>query len=316
MKLKYLVLVIGSVTLSACTSSTKSTINKPIVEKVQVSKTIVESQGKSLKRIVAIGRFSDETKRGNSFLIDKTNNRIGKQASDILSARLTDSGKFLMLERSDLDNLMEEKHYIKAPQEYIGADYMIMGSVSEYGRSTTSDVGIFSRNKIQKAYVTVNVRLVDTKTSQVVYSEEATGEAVSEANHVFGVGERAGYNSSLDDKALSAAISKLVSNIIENLLDSPWQAYLLSYDEGKFFLSGGKEQGIKEGDVFQVLEKGKQVKNPQTGLFIELPAKQVGTIQVVGFAGTGKTTLSIAELKSGQFDFADLTRYVVRELKD
>ncbi len=316
MKLKYLVLVIGSVTLSACTSSTKSTINKPIVEKMQVSKTIAESQGKSLKRIVAIGRFSDETKRGNSFLIDKTNNRIGKQASDILSARLTDSGKFLMLERTDLDNLMEEKHRIKAPHEYAGADYMIMGSVSEYGRSTTSNVGIFSRNKIQKAYVTVNVRLVDTKTSQVIYSEEATGEAVSEANHVFGVGERAGYNSSLDDKALSAAISKLVSNIIENLLDSPWQAYLLSYDEGKFFLSGGKEQGVKEGDVFQVLEKGKQVKNPQTGLFIELPAKQVATIQVVGFAGTGKTTLSIAELKSGKFDFTDLTRYVVRDLKD
>ncbi len=316
MKLNYVVLVMGCVALSACTSSTQSNINKPIVEKVQVSKTIAEPQGKSLKRIVAIGRFSDETKRGNSFLIDKTNNRIGKQASDILSARLTDSGKFLMLERSDLDNLMEEKHRMKDQQEYVGADYMIMGSVSEYGRSTTSDVGIFSRNKIQKAYVTVNVRLVDTKTSQVVYSEEATGEAVSEANHVFGVGERAGYNSSLDDKALSAAISKLVSNIIENLLDAPWQAYLLSYDEGKFFLSGGKEQGIKKGDIFQVLEKGKKVKNPQTGLFIELPAKQVATIQVVGFTGTGKTTLSIAELKNGAFDFTDLTRYVVRELKD
>jgi len=280
----------------------------------QTSQILAQAPEKSLKRIVAISRFSDETKRGNSFLVDKNNNRIGKQASDILSARLTESGKFLMLERSDLAALDNENKLNGDTQSTVAADFMIIGSVSEYGRSTTSEVGVFSRNKIQKANVTVNIRLVNTKTSQVVYSEEATGEALSEANHVLGVGERAGYNTSLDDKALSAAISKLVSNIMENLLDSPWQAYFLSNEDNQLFMSGGEEQGINRNDKFQVLQKGKKIKNPQTGSFIELPGKKVATIQVLDFIGKGLNSLSITELVSGSIDDSKLNDYLIREL--
>ncbi len=275
---------------------------------------IAQPLEKSLKRVVAISRFSDETKRGNSFFVDKDNNRIGKQASDILSARLTESGKFLMLERSDLVKLEQENKLNGDKKTTIAADYMIIGSVSEYGRSTTSEVGLFARNKIQKANVTVNIRLVNTKTSQVMYSEEASGEALSEANNVLGVGTRAGYNTSLDDKALSAAISKLVSNIMENLLDSPWQAYFLSKVDEQLFMSGGKEQGIDQNDTFQVLQKGKKIKNPQTGQYIELPGKKVATIKVLDFIGTGNNSLSITEIISGNIDTNKLTDYVIREL--
>lgn len=314
MNIKQIFLVLSCIALSACTSSTRSTINTPVNQLPQTSQILAQAPEKSLKRIVAISRFSDETKRGNSFLVDKNNNRIGKQASDILSARLTESGKFLMLERSDLAALDNENKLNGDTQSTVAADFMIIGSVSEYGRSTTSEVGVFSRNKIQKANVTVNIRLVNTKTSQVVYSEEATGEALSEANHVLGVGERAGYNTSLDDKALSAAISKLVSNIMENLLDSPWQAYFLSNEDNQLFMSGGEEQGINRNDKFQVLQKGKKIKNPQTGSFIELPGKKVATIQVLDFIGKGLNSLSITELVSGSIDDSKLNDYLIREL--
>ncbi|MBA6232476.1 MULTISPECIES: CsgG/HfaB family protein [unclassified Colwellia] len=314
MNYRNIILAFSCVAISACTSSTRSTINKPLNPPSQISKVIAQAPEKSLKRVVAISRFSDETKRGNSFFVDKNNNRIGKQASDILSARLTESGKFLMLERSDLAALDNENNLNGDESNTVAADYMIIGSVSEYGRSTTSEVGVFSRNKIQKANVTVNIRLVNTKTSQVLYSEEATGEALSEANHVLGVGERAGYNTSLDDKALSAAISKLVSNVMENLLDSPWQAYFLSNVDNQLFMSGGEEQGIKLSDMFQVLQKGKKVKNPQTGHFIELPGKKVAKIKVLNFIGKGLNSLSITEIVSGSIDESKLTDYVIREL--
>ena len=49
-----------------------------------------------LKRKIAIARFTNETQSGTSFLLDDSGDRVGKQASDILSARLTDTGKFLM----------------------------------------------------------------------------------------------------------------------------------------------------------------------------------------------------------------------------
>ncbi|QDP02627.1 CsgG/HfaB family protein [Thalassotalea sp. PS06] len=314
MNAKISLVISAALALTACTSATQEVVNQPIETTPQVSKTIAEPMEMSLKRVVAISRFSDETKRGNSFLVDQNNDRIGKQAADILSARLTDSGKFIMLERSDIAAVARENEIENTVANVAAADFLIIGSVSEYGRSNVSDVGIFSRNKKQKAFVTVNVRLVNTKTSQVVFSEEATGEATAEANKVFGVGNTASYDSSLDDKALSAAVSKLVSDIMENLLDSPWQAYLLSKENDGFYMSGGENQGIKKQDKFAVISKGKLIKNPQTGMMVEMPGKEVAQIEVIEFIGEGNNSLSFAKVVSGDIDEARLDDYVVREL--
>ena len=56
-----------------------------------------EGQEKSLKRKVAIGRFSNETQYAKSIFYDKDNDPMGKQASDLLSARLAASDKFLLI---------------------------------------------------------------------------------------------------------------------------------------------------------------------------------------------------------------------------
>jgi len=309
---KLLFFIFAALLMSGCTSSTNEMLNAPINTANPQMFEVDTAQFKGLKRLVAIGRFSDETKRGNSFLVDNNNNRLGKQATDILSSRLTSSGKFIMLERPDVQLLSSESKDFETSK--IGADYLIVGSVSEFGRRTESDVAIFSRNKIQIANATVNVRLIDVKTSRIVYSEEASGEARAEANQVFGVGQTAAYDTSLDDKAVSVAISKLVSNIMNNLLDSPWQAYLIQSDDS-LFMTGGESQGIKLGHNFTVIELGKKVKNPQTGILISLPGKEVATLEVTGFVGEGDNELSLVTIKSGKLDKTKITQYVVREMK-
>lgn len=305
--------LIGSLALGGC-----STVTKPVSNKVatgpQVSPTIQQEQAKGLKRKVAIARFSNETKHGNSFLLNEQNDRIGKQAMDILSARLTETGKFIMLERADLNQINKEAELSQLNTDLIGADFLIVGSISEFGRSATSEVGIFSRNKKQLAQAKVNVRLVNVKTGQIVFSEEGAGRAESEANTVFGVGERASYNSSLDDKALSAAISKLTSNLVENLLDTPWRSYILDEQDGSYIIAGGQEQGIKAGDRFAVMTAGKTIKNPQTGIHIELPGKQVAQLRVLQTMGSGQNEVSICELTQGQINKGKLSELYIAEL--
>jgi curli biogenesis system outer membrane secretion channel CsgG len=250
-------------------------------KKPQISKVLTEEAPKRfLKRKVAIARFSNETKYGQSFLIDENNDRIGKQAMDILSAKLAATDKFILLERADFEKINKELEIGNVSSLNINADYLILGSISEFGRKTIGKVGIFSRTKKQVAYAKVNIRLIDVYTGQIIYSEEAEGEAFSEAGTVFGIGGRAGYDSSLNDKVISAAISKLVNNIIENLLDKPWRSYILSYENGFYVIAGGNSQGIRKNDIFGVFKRGKLVKNPQTNMFIELPGKLIGKIQV------------------------------------
>jgi len=269
-----------------------ATVKKPEIEtlpekKPQISKTLIqEAPQRYLKRKIAIARFTNETKYGQSFFLDKDQDWIGKQAMDILSARLGATEKFILLERVDIEKINKELKLGNLSSLKIPADYLIIGSVSEFGRKTTGDVGIFSRTKRQTAYAKVNIRLIDVYTSQIIYSEEGEGEAFSEAGEVFGVGGRAGYDSTLNDKAISAAISKLVSNIVGNLLEKPWRSYILSYQDGMYIIAGGKSQGIREGDMFGVYQRGKRVLNPQTNMMIELPSKLTGTIKVNSFIGT------------------------------
>ncbi len=298
--------------ISGCSTGTMEVINKPDSQP-QVSKSIISEDVKGLKRKVAIARFSNETKHGNSFLLDENNDRIGKQASDILAARLTESGKFLMFERQDLNKIKAEQDLANITTKTVGADFLIIGSVSEFGRTTVSEVGIFSRNKKQKANATVNVRLVDVKSGQIIFSQEGSGEALSEANRVFGVGESAGYDSKLDDEALSAAISKLVSNLIENLLDRPWLAYILDVQQDQIIISGGKSQGLTQGDELRVMKSGRKVKNPQTGLEIELPREEIAKIKVMSFAGEGNNEVAICRLSSGKIAGLKTSQLIVQE---
>ena len=311
-----LILATGCATVEKTT-----TIETPTATKV-VSKSVqAEVLGKKyLKRKVAIGRFTNETKYGNSFFVDNNNDRIGKQAMDILSAKLFETGKFIMLERADLSKIEDELKMGGASNLKNAADFVIVGSISEFGRKNTSDVGVFSRVKKQEANATVHIRLIDVATGQIIYSESGKGVAYSEAGTVMGVGDRAGYDSSLNDKVLDAAITNLASNVIENMLGKPWRSYILSENEGNLIISGGKSQNIQQGSKFAVLKEGKKVKNPQTGMLITLPGKKVAEVEVLTTLGeTPESEVSIASISNGQLksyiQSGDFSTLYIQELK-
>lgn len=253
-----------------------------------VSPSLAARPERVLKRKVAIGRFTNETLYGRSVLLDDVDARgdvIGKRASDILSARLAETEKFLLFERIDADKIWSEIQAGGVESRQVPVDYLILGSVTEFGRETVGETGFLTRTKKQRARARVAVRLVDVRTSRIVFSEEGAGDAISEVGTVAGIGTRAGYDSTLDDKAISAAISKLASNLLENLLERPWQSAVLDREGDKIFVAGGKSQGLKAGDRLVVYERGRTVKNPQTGIDVELPGRRLAVLEVAELFG-------------------------------
>ena len=146
-------------------------------EIVEAPTTVVKEDGMVLKRKVAIGRFSNETQYAKGVFYDKENDPMGKQALDILSAKLAASGKFLLLERSDLATLLEECQKGEKTASTIGADYMIIGSITEFGRKNVGKEGVFTSQKTQVVEAAVAIRLVDVSTGLIIYSDEAKGSA-------------------------------------------------------------------------------------------------------------------------------------------
>jgi len=273
----------------------------------------VEDTGAFLKRIVAIARFSNETTSGTTFLIDNSGDRLGKQASDILSARLVSTGRFLMFERTDVDEVEAEKVMSGILSSGVPVDYLIVGSVSEFGRSVESETGIISKAKTQKAYAKVNIRLIEVATGRIVYSDEGAGEATSTVKRTFGVGGSAAYDQSLTDKAISAAISELVSSIVDNLTKKQWMSSIIAEEDGQFIIAGGSSQGIREGDMFQVMRRGKSIKNPQTGAMIELPGKRVASLKIQSTYGDDSfSEISFATVTDGSLE-EDFSQYYVVE---
>ncbi|UFS62822.1 CsgG/HfaB family protein [Sulfurimonas sp. HSL-3221] len=306
MKYRYLLVpVAAALCITGCATMEKQEVHETPTAAPAVSKTVqaakaLKEEPSGLKRKVAIGRFTNETRYGQSFFIDENSDRIGKQAMDILSSKLFETGKFIMLERADLEKIQKELAMGDAPALKNSADYLILGSITEFGRNEVSDVGWFSRVKKQEAFAKVHIRIVDVSTGQIIYSEEGKGTAYSEAGTVMGVGDKSAYDSQLNDKAIDAAISDLASNVIENMMDKPWRGYLLGYEQGMLITSGGKSQNIKVGDKFDVMASGKKVKNPQTNSIITLPGKKLATIEIVSTAGdTPENEVSFASITSG-----------------
>jgi curli biogenesis system outer membrane secretion channel CsgG len=260
----------------------------------------------TLKRKIAIARFSNSTNYGRALLMDGQKDPLAEQASDMLMARLVDTGQFIVLER-DVDAVQAET--------VVGADALIVGSVTQFGRQTEGQVGFLSATKKQTASATVEIRLVDPRTGVAFFSTAGTGQADVEAGEVAGFGSRAAYDSTITDKAIAAAISDLTTNVIQKLQERPWTTDILDVSGNQVRISGGPTQGLKVGDEFVVETKGKTVTSGQSGLPITLPGTQVARIKVVSFFGEGNAEGATAQIVSGAVSGAERASLVVKEVR-
>ena len=197
---------------------------------MEAQKIAALPQAKLFKRKVAIGRFSNETRYGRTFQTDANMDPLGKQASDMLATKLVASNKFLVFERPDLNKITEEQKRTGAQSELIGVDALILGSVTEFGRSTTGKAGFLSATKIQTARAKVEVRLADARTGYVFFTASGVGEASTESGEIAGYGSKADYDSTLNDRAIAAAISDVQTSLISKLEERPWRTDILKVD--------------------------------------------------------------------------------------
>ena len=277
---------------------------------VGISSATIAQESRTIKRKVAIGRFSNETQYAKGLFYDKENDPMRKQAMDILSTKLAASEKFILLERDDLNVLVAEGG---EKMNKIGADYIILGSITEYGRKTEGEQRVFSSTKTQTVEAGVSIRLVDVATGLIIYSDEAKGYAETSAKQTLGLGGVAGFDATLSDKAISAALSQLVENIINKCLDKPWRSYILAVDNNSYVIGGGKSQGLQPNDTFVVYKRGKEVVNPQTGIKIELPGEKIGKLTLLSSYGdTPEAEVSFCSYEGQEINVSALSDYYIQ----
>ena len=267
----------------------------------------------TLKRKIAIGRISNETTYGKSLLRDNAGDPVGKQVADMLSKALTESGAYVVLERTDFSKLEEEAARSGIKQNMVGVDALIMGSLTEFGRKTVGQSGFVSDTKKQIAFAKMDVRLVDVVTGQSFFATSGAGESSTETGSTFGFGSRAAYDGTLNDSSIRQAISEVVNRLTTELSSRPWQTSILAVEGKQYFVAGGKSQGLRPGMMFSVQTAGKKVKSPQTGFDIALPGKEVAQLRIDSlFGDTEMTEGAIGSVVAGSLQGYKIEELTVR----
>ncbi|MFM0741105.1 CsgG/HfaB family protein [Paraburkholderia xenovorans] len=206
------VLAAAIVALSGC--ATESSRSLPIAPPVSVQRPAV---GKPVQ--ISVGKFDNRSSYMRGIFSDGVD-RLGGQAKTILVTSLQQSGRFNVLDRDNLDEIRQEAGFAKKTQAIKGANYVITGDVTEFGRKEVGDhqlFGILGSGRNQVAYAKVSLNVVDTTTSEVVASSQGAGEFSLSSREIIGFGGTASYDSTLNGKVLDLAIQEAVNHLADQV---------------------------------------------------------------------------------------------------
>ena len=174
---------------------------------------------------ISVGKFDNRSSFLRGIFSDGVD-RLGGQAQTILVTHLQQSNRFNVLDRTNMIEIKQEAAIAKKAQALKGADYVVTGDVTEFGRKDVGDkqlFGLLGRGKTQIAYAKVNLNIVNTLTSEVVFSAQGAGEYSLSEREVLGIGGTASYDSTLNGKVLDLAIREAVNNLVSGVDSGAWK---------------------------------------------------------------------------------------------
>lgn len=218
-KYRYLPFVVAVFLYAGCAHQEES-------RTLAIPKVASASQSYSGLRIpIAVGKFDNRSSFMRGVFSDNVD-RLGGQAQTILVTHLQQSRHFNVLDRTNMSEIKEEAALQKKAQSLKGAEFIVTGDVTEFGRKDVGDkqlFGILGRGKTQIAYAKVNLNIVNTLTSEVVFSSQGAGEYSLSEREVIGFGGTASYDATLNGKVLDLAIRDAVNNLVSGIDSGAWR---------------------------------------------------------------------------------------------
>lgn len=174
---------------------------------------------------IAVGKFDNRSSYMRGIFSDGVD-RVGGQAKTILISHLQQTNRFNVLDRDNLAESEREAQFNKTAQQIKGADFVVTGDVTEFGRKEVGDqqlFGILGRGKTQVAYAKVTLNIVNITTSEVVFSSQGAGEYSLDTREIVGFGGTSSYDSTLTGKVLDLAIREAVNNLVTGATSGQWK---------------------------------------------------------------------------------------------
>ena len=281
------------------------------------------------QKSLAVMKFTTTAGGGSSFWYNASWD-IGEGMAEMLATALVETGKFKVLERQQINDVLGEQDLGASGRvdaataaklgKILGARYLIYGTVNEFEYSKSGGGGGVRIGGLRvgaseaKARVGMDVRIVDAVTSEILFSTRTaadasrTGFKVGYSGADFGADLGAFQKTPLGEatrKAIVDTVAKMVSQFGTEAAPEPaaaWSGTLLVADDGSLVIKAGTGDGLKTGDVFTVYRpKTTKVGNEM----LTVGEDKIGKIRLTS-VGEAASTAEIVE--GGGFKTGDIVK--------
>ena len=209
MKVLSATVAVCALALGACATESSRTIE---VAKVQSAAVLYSG----VRVPISVGKFDNRSSFMRGVFSDGVD-RLGSQAKTTLVSHLQQSQRFAVQDRDNMAETGQEAKIAGSAQQLRGASFVVTGDITEFGRKEVGDqqlFGLLGRGKTQVAYAKVTLNIVNSLTSEIVYSARGAGEYELSNREVLGFGGTASYDATLNGKVLDLAMREAVNNLV------------------------------------------------------------------------------------------------------
>lgn len=250
----------------------------------------ISAQGKPR---VAVLSFADDAVRTTAARALGGSQDVGAGVADVLVQKLIEGGQFTLVERNALDAVLKEQNFSNSDRadaataarigRVLGVDAIVLGSVMRFAvEETSTSNGRLGRlggvlgpleGKLSKAIVTLNARLVNTTTGEVMAAASGDAErngpqSLSTSAGGTSVGlTSAAFGNSLVGRVLSEAADEVAQHLNgfgAKLAKSPedYKGKIADVSGKTILLNIGRNNGVQVGDRVEVVRVVRQIPDP------------------------------------------------------
>ena len=272
------------------------------------------------KKRVAIFDFDYATVHSNVAAMFGQDVDVGKGISDLLVKYLVKDGTYSVIERKALDKILAEQNFSNSDRanpnsaakigKLLGVDAIIVGSITQFGNETKNQgvgggggglggfgLGGFHHSK-SKAIVTLDARIVDIDTAEILAVADGKGESSRESTsmlggggnwHGFGGGNvdfgSSDFQSTIIGEAVKSAVEQMSTEVIAGNTKLQVRTVVVdglvaAVDSGQIILNVGAKAGVKVGDELAVERVTREIKDPATGKVLRRLSSPIGVVKI------------------------------------
>jgi len=287
---------------------------------IAVSPALAQEQQAPRKKRVAILDFDYGTVRSYVAGLFGTDVDVGKGISDLLVKHLVQDGTYSVIERKMLDKILAEQNFSNSDRanpataaqlgKILGVDAIIVGTITQFGGEDKNvkvggagggfggfGIGGFGRKK-SKAIVTVDARVIDIDTAEILAVADGKGESSRSSTSLLGGGGSWGGwgaggvdfgSSNFQETIIGEAVKLAVEDMTKDLVASNdrlkvrtvvVEGLVAAVDGGVIILNVGAKTGLKLGDELSVERVGREIKDPATGQVIRRMTNKIGVVKI------------------------------------